>query len=186
MQLFRSATSSLRQNFALLLVSTSPLLSLSNVAASKTPQRAFTVSSSKMSSSDASSDYVAGDLSAQTSQRIQDAHDLFGARPSHSIFKRSWSPDAIFEDPICYATGERQYKAQWWGMPAAFSKSELLSWHVEKDDPREIRYVSVCSQPEGKQVWFHWQCNLSESPRVGPEAAVHCQGLRCEKGNVGR
>ena len=26
-------------------------------------------------------------------------------------------------------------------MPAAFSKSDLLAWHVEKDDPREIRYV---------------------------------------------
>ncbi|UZJ52222.1 hypothetical protein CBS101457_001542 [Exobasidium rhododendri] len=85
--------------------------------------------------------YVAGDLTAQTTTRIQDAFDLFGAKPSHSIFQRSWSPDAIFEDPICFATGERQYKAQWWGMPAAFSKSELLSWHVEKDDPQEIRYV---------------------------------------------
>lgn len=81
--------------------------------------------------------------SDRAKQLISDAQDLFSAKPSHTIFQRSWSPDAIFEDPICYATGARQYKAQWWGMPAAFSKSELLAWHVVKDEPSEVQYVSL-------------------------------------------
>lgn len=124
----------------LFLTTTQPFLSLS-FAASTLPQRSF-FSNSKIMSQGNDNNYVSGELTAQTSQRIQDAVDLFSAKPSHSIFKRSWSAHAIFEDPICYAVGERQYKAQWWGMPALFGKSELLAWHVEKDDPREIRYVS--------------------------------------------
>lgn len=84
--------------------------------------------------------------SARAKQLIADAQDLFSAMPSHKIFDRSWSPHAIFEDPICYATGARQYKAQWWGMPAAFSKSELLAWHVVKDEPNEVQYVSETFQ----------------------------------------
>ena len=53
------------------------------------------------------------DVDAKTYQLIKDAQDLFSAKPSLEIFKRSWSPDAIFADPICHAEGWKQYAAQW-------------------------------------------------------------------------
>jgi hypothetical protein len=70
-------------------------------------------------------------------------HDeqIFSANPSHEIFRRSWAPDAVFEDPLCYAKGERQFKAQFWGLVAAFSKCELLAWHATKDEPNQVNYV---------------------------------------------
>lgn len=46
-----------------------------------------------------------------------------------------------FAHPSISLPGERQYKAQWWGLAAAFSKCELLAWHVTRDDPEEIHYV---------------------------------------------
>lgn len=34
----------------------------------------------------------------------------------------------------------RQFLAQWYGMPAAFSKSDTLAWRVESSSEREIVY----------------------------------------------
>lgn len=151
------------------------------VVASSIPQRQFS-SPSKMTEG-GNQNYVAGDLTAQTSQRIQDAQDVGDLRrlcteahsrlPLSSSLAQSRRTRSLSEagrqmpssrtplrTPLVRATrlrlivlreqasvlttrssGERQYKAQWWGMPAAFSKSDLLAWHVEKDDHREIRYV---------------------------------------------
>ncbi|SNX84890.1 uncharacterized protein MEPE_03599 [Melanopsichium pennsylvanicum] len=79
--------------------------------------------------------------STESAQLIKDAMDLFSAKPSALIFGRSWSRNAIFADPICYAQGSRQYLAQWYGMPAAFSKSETLEWKLIKDTRLEVQYV---------------------------------------------
>ncbi|GAC99225.1 hypothetical protein PHSY_006825 [Pseudozyma hubeiensis SY62] len=79
--------------------------------------------------------------SGATATLIKDAVDLFSAKPSPTIFARSWSPTAIFADPICHANGSRQYLAQWYGMPAAFSESHLLEWKLIKDEPRLVEYV---------------------------------------------
>lgn len=76
-----------------------------------------------------------------TAERIADAMDLFCAKPSPAIFARSWSPDAIFADAICHATGAKQYLAQWYGMPATFSESRTLVWKLLKDSPTEIKYA---------------------------------------------
>lgn len=65
---------------------------------------------------------------------------LFGAKPSLEIFKRSWSPDAIFEDPIAHCRGWRQYAAQWWGMKV-FSTSVTKAWRITKDTPQEIQFA---------------------------------------------
>lgn len=78
--------------------------------------------------------------SASTATLIRDAMDLFGAKPSPGIFER-WSPHAVFADPICHAEGSRQFLAQWYGMPAAFSESQTLQWKLLKDEPRLIEYV---------------------------------------------
>lgn len=78
--------------------------------------------------------------SSSTAQLIQDALDLFGAKPSASIFTR-WSPSAIFADPICHADGARQYLAQWYGMPAAFAESHTLAWKLIKDEERRVEWV---------------------------------------------
>lgn len=77
----------------------------------------------------------------ETAQLIKDAQDLFGAKPSPTIFSRSWAPTAIFADPICHANGAKQYLAQWYGMPAAFAESETLEWKLTKQEPREVQYV---------------------------------------------
>ncbi|SPO26819.1 uncharacterized protein UTRI_04130_B [Ustilago trichophora] len=79
--------------------------------------------------------------SKETAQLIRDAMDLFSAKPSPSIFARSWSPNAIFADPICHAEASRQYLAQWYGMPAAFSHSETLEWKLIKQEPALVEYV---------------------------------------------
>ncbi|SPO26541.1 uncharacterized protein UTRI_04130 [Ustilago trichophora] len=79
--------------------------------------------------------------SSETAQLIKDAMDLFSAKPSAAIFARSWSPNAIFADPICHAHGSRQYLAQWYGMPAAFAHSETLEWKLIKQEPNLVEYV---------------------------------------------
>jgi hypothetical protein len=65
---------------------------------------------------------------------------LFSAKPSEEIFTR-WSPDALFEDPICLAVGARQYKAQWYGLAKAFSGSMTRAWRVESVSKEQIKYV---------------------------------------------
>lgn len=79
--------------------------------------------------------------SESTAQLIRDAMDLFGAKPTAELFRRSWMPNAVFADPICHAEGSRQYLAQWYGMPAAFAKSETLEWKLVKQHDSEVQYV---------------------------------------------
>ncbi|KAJ1024015.1 hypothetical protein NDA13_004846 [Ustilago tritici] len=47
------------------------------------------------------------DPTPETAQLVRDAQDLASAKPSPAIFARSWSPSAIFADPICHAEGSR-------------------------------------------------------------------------------
>ena len=78
---------------------------------------------------------------AETAQLIHDAMELFCARPSAAIFARSWSANAIFADPICHAQSSRQYLAQWYGMPAAFSHSQTLAWKLTLQQANQVHYV---------------------------------------------
>ncbi|GAK64647.1 uncharacterized protein PAN0_006d2861 [Moesziomyces antarcticus] len=78
----------------------------------------------------------------ETAQIIRDSMDLFGARPSAAIFAR-WSAGAIFADPICHAVGAKQYMAQWYGMPAAFSLSETKAWKLTRQEPGIVEYVQL-------------------------------------------
>ncbi|PWZ00301.1 hypothetical protein BCV70DRAFT_200459 [Testicularia cyperi] len=78
---------------------------------------------------------------SSTAQLIQDAQDLFGAKPTPQIFTRSWSPHATFADPICHANGAKQYLPQWYGMPAAFAQSTTLAWKLIRQDPDRVEYV---------------------------------------------
>ncbi|SJX63573.1 uncharacterized protein SRS1_14327 [Sporisorium reilianum f. sp. reilianum] len=79
---------------------------------------------------------------AETSQLVRDAMELFGARPSAAIFAR-WSPGAVFADPICHAEGYAQYLAQWYGMPAAFAHSETLAWKLITQQDDRVEYVQL-------------------------------------------
>ncbi|RDW89236.1 hypothetical protein BP6252_01268 [Coleophoma cylindrospora] len=55
--------------------------------------------------------------------------DLFAGRPSLPKLQL-WADDAEFNDPITHATGRKQYEAQWYGLVAAFSEIERLSYSV--------------------------------------------------------
>ncbi|EPQ26971.1 uncharacterized protein PFL1_05606 [Pseudozyma flocculosa PF-1] len=136
----------------LLAISAPLLLSRSAIAAS--PQAAFRMSSSSPSSAATTLNLPAQDpqfeaqlggaganLDQRTERLVADSVSLFSAKPSPEIFARSWNKDAIFADPIAYAEGARQYMAQWYGMPAAFSASELLKWRLVKSDADEVQYV---------------------------------------------
>ncbi|PWN42412.1 hypothetical protein IE81DRAFT_323574 [Ceraceosorus guamensis] len=79
-------------------------------------------------------------VDGKSEELIKSVQDLFSCKPTPAHFLK-WSPDAIFEDPICYAVGARQYKAQWYGMAKAFAGSELRAWHIESVKPDEIRYA---------------------------------------------
>ena len=78
----------------------------------------------------------------ETAQLIRDSMDLFGARPNAAIFSR-WTAGAVFADPICHAVGAKQYMAQWFGMPAAFSLSETRAWKLTRQEPGVVEYVQL-------------------------------------------
>ncbi|PWN97097.1 hypothetical protein FA09DRAFT_330736 [Tilletiopsis washingtonensis] len=100
----------------------------------------FSSSSTTAAASYGMSDSNNGELDAKSEQLIADAQALFSAKPSEEIFTR-WSPDALFEDPICLAVGARQYKAQWYGLAKAFSGSMTRAWRVESVSKEQIKYV---------------------------------------------
>ncbi|KAK0526978.1 hypothetical protein OC842_005014 [Tilletia horrida] len=78
-------------------------------------------------------------LSPRTASLIQDAQALFQAKFSPELFTRSWAPNPVFIDPICYAEGTKQVTAQWAAMKA-FSSSKTLQWKLTKDEPNLIEY----------------------------------------------
>jgi len=64
-------------------------------------------------------------------QRIMhDLQELYCCRPTLDIFERSWSKNAVFEDPLCKCKGYVEYAAQWFAMPKLFSSSVTLSSRV--------------------------------------------------------
>ena len=60
--------------------------------------------------------------------------DLFAGRPSKAKLQL-WDDNAIFEDPLAYAQGRKQYEAQW----------------VSTERPRTMRY-DVCLTNESSTV----------------------------------
>lgn len=61
---------------------------------------------------------------------MADLKELYCCRPSEEIFERTWSPDAVFEDPLVKCVGYAQYAPQWFAMPWIFSNSETISSRV--------------------------------------------------------
>ena len=132
------------------LLASAPAIALrSVVAAQQHPFSAATsvlasgyssMASAEPSASNGNSDSKGQQIDPKTFQLVRDAQDLFCAKPSVEIFKRSWNPDAIFADPICHAIGFREYAAQWWGMPKAFSESKTLGWELVQSTPEVIEF----------------------------------------------
>lgn len=54
---------------------------------------------------------------------------LFGARIDEEDME-AWAPDAIFEDPICYAKGRQEIATQWYGLRAIMHESRTLRCKV--------------------------------------------------------
>ncbi|KDE08161.1 hypothetical protein MVLG_01641 [Microbotryum lychnidis-dioicae p1A1 Lamole] len=82
-------------------------------------------------------------LDERRAQLVKNVQDLFSSKPRLEIFEQDWKKDAVFEDPICIAKGDKEYMAQWYGMPKAFPQSETLSWKVLKNEPGLIEYEQV-------------------------------------------
>ncbi|KAI9654447.1 MAG: hypothetical protein M1831_005413 [Alyxoria varia] len=55
--------------------------------------------------------------------------DLFAGRPSKAKLQL-WDDNALFEDPLAYAQGRKEYEAQWYGLQSAFSEVERKSHEV--------------------------------------------------------
>jgi hypothetical protein len=66
---------------------------------------------------------------------------LYELRPTPEIFRRSWNPDAVFEDPLANAKGFREYAAQWYAMPKLFAKSETVKTRVMSSTSSPNRIV---------------------------------------------
>lgn len=81
-------------------------------------------------------------LEGKRKQVLDDVSELFCSRPTIEIFKRSWRPDAVFEDPISKCLGYKEYAPQWFGMPKLFPKSITLSRRVisSTHNPNRIMY----------------------------------------------
>ncbi|KAG8771656.1 hypothetical protein FS842_004036 [Serendipita sp. 407] len=81
-------------------------------------------------------------LEGKRKQILEDVLELFCSRPTIEIFQRSWSPDAVFEDPLSQCIGYPEYAPQWFGMPKLFPKSVTLNYKVlsSTTNPNRIVY----------------------------------------------
>jgi len=69
-------------------------------------------------------------LSAGRKRVLADMKELFCSRPTIEILERTWSPNAVFEDPLSKCIGFKEYAPQWFAMPKVFPQSETLSSRV--------------------------------------------------------
>ncbi|KAJ7349481.1 hypothetical protein DFH08DRAFT_865497 [Mycena albidolilacea] len=81
------------------------------------------------------------DLKADHERVLTDIRSLYELHPDPEIFKRSWHPDAVFEDPLAKAKGFREYAAQWYAMPILFAKSETVDTRVMSSTTAPNRIV---------------------------------------------
>ncbi|KAF8638515.1 hypothetical protein AX16_010498 [Volvariella volvacea WC 439] len=70
------------------------------------------------------------ELHCEHERILNDLKELYSCRPNLEIFKRSWSHDATFEDPLSSCKGFGEYAAQWFALPVLFSASETLGTRV--------------------------------------------------------
>lgn len=61
---------------------------------------------------------------------VRDVVECYCCRPTPEIFHRSWRQNAIVQDPLEECSGYKEYGAQYYGMPHAFSKSRTLHVNV--------------------------------------------------------
>ncbi|CAA7267652.1 unnamed protein product [Cyclocybe aegerita] len=82
------------------------------------------------------------ELNADHQRVLDDLTELFCCRPTLEILERSWSKDAVFEDPLCKCKGFNEFAAQWFALPKLFSKSEQISKRVmsSTDNPNRLIY----------------------------------------------
>ncbi|PVG04231.1 hypothetical protein CPB86DRAFT_778494 [Serendipita vermifera] len=81
-------------------------------------------------------------LEGKRKQVVDDVLELFRSKPTVEIFQRSWSPNAVFEDPLSKCVGYAEYAPQWFGMPKLFPKSVTLAYRVlsSTHNPNRITY----------------------------------------------
>ncbi|CAG8676108.1 3171_t:CDS:2 [Funneliformis caledonium] len=65
--------------------------------------------------------------------------DLYCCKPTKECFKH-YDDDAIFEDPLIYAAGLQNLKAQFYGLPKVFVKSTTQSCKILENTPNYLRF----------------------------------------------
>ncbi|KAF9050679.1 hypothetical protein BDZ89DRAFT_1235142 [Hymenopellis radicata] len=100
-----------------------------------------------------SSQEMAINLKADHHRIIADLQELYCCRPTPEIFERSWTKDAVFEDPLSVCKGFHEYAAQahdtylqWYAMPKLFSASVTLSSRVMSSTSSPNRLVFAQTQ----------------------------------------
>ncbi|KAG7452691.1 uncharacterized protein BT62DRAFT_18530 [Guyanagaster necrorhizus] len=89
-------------------------------------------------------------------QRIMaDLKELYCCRPTMEIFERSWNKDAVFEDPLSYCKGYKEYAAQWFVLPKLCSKSETLSTRIMSSTSSPNRLVFAQKQEYTARLFGH-------------------------------
>ncbi|KAJ7273490.1 hypothetical protein B0H12DRAFT_1089645 [Mycena haematopus] len=86
------------------------------------------------------------DLRVDHERVLADIRSLYELHPSPEIFKRSWHPDAVFEDPLAMCKGFREYAAQWYAMPKLFTKSETVKTRLMSSTSTPNRIVFAQTQ----------------------------------------
>ncbi|KAH0584263.1 hypothetical protein H2248_009812 [Termitomyces sp. 'cryptogamus'] len=77
---------------------------------------------------------------------LNDLRELYECRPTVDIFERTWSPDAVFEDPISLCRGYNEYTAHWFAMSKIYSESKILSMRVMSSTHSPNRLVFSLSR----------------------------------------
>ncbi|KAG9295408.1 hypothetical protein G9A89_013437 [Geosiphon pyriformis] len=91
--------------------------------------------------SDGSSSHPLADnlkpLSKEREQLVSYVLDLYQCKPTKEKFN-FYSENALFEDPISYAVGLANVKAQFYAMPKVFAKSTADSYKIVKNEEKSI------------------------------------------------
>ncbi|CDZ96454.1 hypothetical protein [Phaffia rhodozyma] len=79
-------------------------------------------------------------LSPSRRRTLDDCLDLFSGRASKTILERSWTSDAIFEDPSIECHGYHEYSAHWSSVP----ESRIIRlWILPSRTPSELRWEQI-------------------------------------------
>jgi len=82
-----------------------------------------------------------GEVKADHKRVMEDLNELYCGRPTREIFDRTWTKDAVFEDPLTKCKGFHEYAPQWYALPKMFSQSETLASRVMSSTSSPNRLV---------------------------------------------